>query len=398
MRNWKTKKLGEVCVIAAGNSAPQDKKLYVDGRYPFFRMSDVGRVHMHDNLCEVSDYLNDDGIKGLRLFKKGTLLFPKSGASTFLNHRVLMGCDGYVVSHLATLTPRDGMDSRFLFYLTQTLEAQKLVGDSSYPSLKTSTLDDVQILIPDIQEQKRIVKILDEKFQGVERLNKIVEQQIFDSKNLFESRLNEVFLNTSFKSTILGEHIEFLSGPAFKSQKYTNDSDSVKLLRGDNIINKAFRWDDVKKWSKSDIAQYERFLLREGDVVLAMDRPFVGYGLKHNIVNALDLPLLLVQRVARLRTKDSLNNTFLLHLISSKGFIDYLLRGQTGVSVPHISKKQIELFAFSLPTVKEQKQIAKELDELLEKTMKLDVLFRTTITDLEELKKSYLQQAFEGKL
>ena len=87
--NWQTKKLGEVCDISAGNSAPQKKEFFKNGKFPFFRTADVGKVHISNNLTVAKDYLNKNGIKGLKLFKKGTILLPKSGASTFLNHRVI---------------------------------------------------------------------------------------------------------------------------------------------------------------------------------------------------------------------------------------------------------------------------------------------------------------------
>src|SRR5687767_1587858 len=99
---WPAKSLGEIAAIGAGNSAPQDKKLFEAGTNPFFRTSDVGRVRFGE-LNDASDYLNEHGTKGLRQYPKGTILFPKSGASTFLNHRVIIGVEGYVSSHLATI-------------------------------------------------------------------------------------------------------------------------------------------------------------------------------------------------------------------------------------------------------------------------------------------------------
>lgn len=101
---YKTVKLSDIATITSGNAAPQDSSLF-GGVYPFFRTSDVGAVHRSNNLIMSQDYLNDEGIKNLILFPKGTILFPKSGASTFLNHRAVLGIDGYVSSHLAAIIP-----------------------------------------------------------------------------------------------------------------------------------------------------------------------------------------------------------------------------------------------------------------------------------------------------
>ena len=105
-KGWEIKTLGEVCDVISGNSAPQNKDSF-NGKYPFFRTSDVGMLHVSNNMITSRDYLSENGIKNMKLFKKGTILFPKSGASTFLNHRVVMGVDGYVSSHLAAIHTKD---------------------------------------------------------------------------------------------------------------------------------------------------------------------------------------------------------------------------------------------------------------------------------------------------
>jgi type I restriction enzyme S subunit len=132
---WKTKRLGDIAEISAGNPAPQDELLFKDGTYPFFRTADAGRIRFGD-IYESADYLNEAGVKKLRRFPKGTILFPKSGASTFLNHRVMLGKEGFVASHLATIIADETQaDNRFLLYFLSTIAAQDLVQDHAYPSL-----------------------------------------------------------------------------------------------------------------------------------------------------------------------------------------------------------------------------------------------------------------------
>src|SRR5947208_40431 len=79
------------------------------------------------------------------------------------------------------------------------------------------------------------------------------------------------------------------------------------------------------------------FQLREGDVVLAMDRPWIEAGLKYASVRRCDLPSLLVQRVSRLRGTGRLDTRFLKYVIGGRAFTEYILGVQTGTAVPHIS-------------------------------------------------------------
>jgi type I restriction enzyme S subunit len=198
--------------------------------------------------------------------------------------------------------------------------------------------------------------------------------------------------------TIVGDHVDFLAGFAFKSSQYTDSEDGVRLVRGDNIVQGEFRWEGVKRWPKKSAAAYSQFAFEEHDVVLAMDRPWVAAGLKVAFVTTSDLPSLQVQRTARLRAKSSLHWKYLFHLIRSSSYITYLLDGQTGLGVPHISGKQILSFRFTLPPLSEQKRIATNLDSLHQETTRLAAIYQQKLAALEALKKSLLHQAFSGEL
>ena len=154
-------RLGDVCQIEAGNSAPQNKSFYQKGEYPFVRTSDVGAIHF-GVLESTRDLLNKNGIHGLRLFKSGGILFPKSGASTFLNHCVLLGMDAYVSSHLAIITPNsDFVDGHYLLHGLSTIDTKEIFPNTDYPSLRTSDIADITIRLPGLGFQKRIAAVLD---------------------------------------------------------------------------------------------------------------------------------------------------------------------------------------------------------------------------------------------
>lgn len=129
----------------------------------------------------------------------------------------------------------------------------------------------------------------------------------------------------------------------------------------------ALRWDDAKRWPAQAVGEVADYALQDGDVVVAMDRPWIEAGLKHARVRSEDLPALLVQRVARLRGKERLHTPFLKYAIGSQAFTHHILSVQTGTTVPHISATQIKQFLFPLPPLSEQKSIADTLGALDDK-------------------------------
>lgn len=188
--------LGDVANISSGDSAPQEPDLFKDGTFPFFRTSDVGNVHLSDNLISTRDYLNEEGVKRLKLFKKGTILFPKSGASTFLNHRVMMGVDGYVSSHLATIKANnEKVLDKFIYYLLVKIDAKSLTPDQAYPSLKISDVSKIKIPLPPLDVQKEIVEQIEVKQKILDGAKAVVENWKPDfkiSKDWPKVKLGEV--------------------------------------------------------------------------------------------------------------------------------------------------------------------------------------------------------------
>jgi type I restriction enzyme S subunit len=290
-------------------------------------------------------------------------------------------------------------DLRFLYYLLTTLDLTKLAKGVK-PGINRNEVYSQVTTVPPLPEQRRIVGILDEAFEAIATAKANAEKNLQNARALFESHLQSVFTQRGpgWKATTLGAEIDLLAGFAFKSAQYTNDDDDIRLLRGDNIIQGCLRWDDVKRWPANDTGEYDRYQLEEGDVVLAMDRPWVKAGLKHATISAEDLPSLLVQRTARLRGGANLNNRFLKLLIGSAAFTSHILGVQTGIGVPHISGQQIKDFEFARPPVTEQRRIADNLESLREETQRLATIYSRKLAALEALKKSLLHQAFTGQL
>ena len=174
-------------------------------------------------------------------------------------------------------------------------------------------------------------------------------------------------MREEWASVQLGEVVDLLTGFPFKSAGYVNHPKAPRLLRGDNIAQGVLRWDGAKRWPREATDNLTRYWLCRGDVVIAMDRPWIEAGLKYSSIRETDLPALLVQRVARLRGGDRLATRFLNYVIGCRDFTEYVLSVQTGTAVPHISARQIRQFEFTLPPLPEQRAIAHILGTLDDK-------------------------------
>ena len=155
---YKIVDLKNIATVLIGGSAPQDNKYFDGGSYPFFRVSDLSKYHITDSLTDSKSKINDLATKKLTLFKKGTILFPKSGATTLLNHRGILGCDGYVVSHMFCIICNESkIIQKFLFYILTRIDARDIMFNPSYPSIRKQDLENIKIPLPPITKQRKIV-------------------------------------------------------------------------------------------------------------------------------------------------------------------------------------------------------------------------------------------------
>jgi type I restriction enzyme S subunit len=155
----------------------------------------------------------------------------------------------------------------------------------------------------------------------------------------------------------LGRVTNLLTGFPFPSDGFTQKSSGVQLLRGINVTPSSIRWDDTVRWERRPADGLDKFALKRGDIVLGMDRPIIASGTRAAMVQDQDVPSILLQRVARLRSKQQLDAEYLLFLLRGRLFAEYIAPIFTGISVPHLSPEQIRGFTVMLPTLEEQKAI-----------------------------------------
>lgn len=157
---------------------------------------------------------------------------------------------------------------------------------------------------------------------------------------------------------------EVYTGFPFKGQRYSDHG--IRTVRGENVTEGKLRWDTTKCWNES-FEDSENYLLYEDDVVIGMDGSKVGKNKAR--IRSNDLPLLLAQRVACIRAKKGNDQVFIYYLINNPLFEKYVFLTQTGSSVPHISKKQIEDYlvpSFDLPSQQKIAAVLSALDDKID--------------------------------
>ncbi|EJC3515833.1 restriction endonuclease subunit S, partial [Escherichia coli] len=150
------------------------------------------------------------------------------------------------------------------------------------------------------------------------------------------------------KKSPITELADVITGFAFKSNEYINDSsEAVRLCRGANTLTGYLDWADTKFWTKNKLEKLDNYLIKAGDIILAMDRPWISSGLKVCIFPENQRETYLVQRVARLRPRCESYTNYIYSCIKSPAFEKHCCPTET--TVPHISPVELKNFEVLIP-------------------------------------------------
>lgn len=387
--------LSSVCEVTAGQAAPQESGVFGAVGKPFIRAGSLERLidGSREDECEL---ISDETAKELRLrlFPRDTILFAKSGMSATLGRIYRLKSPAYVVSHLAALVPGSAIEPAYLQRWFERNPPSRLIPNEAYPSIRTSEIGALKLELPELKEQQRIAAILD-KADAIRRKHQQA-MQLADEflRSVFLDMFGDVYSNPKkWPQMALGDWADILTGYAFPSEHFVDEgNDAVRLCRGANVLPGQLEWSDTEWWPISDMEALSRFQLSEGDVILALDRPWISAGLKVAQVSNDDLPSLLVQRVARIRGRTRAESLFFFFAIDSAAFTRHCKPTET--TIPHISP--IELRAYMVPRPPDA--LLDDFYQAANISLRQNNLMGRALDEAEHLFSSCCQRAFRGEL
>lgn len=263
--SWKRLALGDVATVEAGGNAPQGEHFFLDGTLPFVR---VQHFDGQSKYVDRWDNITHEATVQYRLQKypAGSILMPKSGASINLEKRAILARDSYVVSHLAVLHAKPQVcHNEFLYYLLRTIQFANSSGGSTLPFLNLSQISETEILLPPLREQRAMATVLSQIHTAVEtrvKISAVLNELRFVTTAKFFGEL-------AMKSRVPLEEViegDIQNGLYKHSSEYCQDGTSI--VRITDFPNEGGVIADVPNAVRISSQEFERFLLRPGDILV----------------------------------------------------------------------------------------------------------------------------------
>lgn len=393
-QGWEVKKLEEIANIKGGKRLPKGKNLLDNNtKFAYIKVADFqdnGTINLQN-----IKFINENTYNVLKNYKIYDDNLYISIAGTIGKSGIIpKELNGAILTENAVKLEyiQNNISNKFMYFFTlsnifktQIQTSTKIVAQ---PKLAITRLKQIQIPLPPLKEQERIVGILDESFAKIDESIKILEQDLLNLDELMQSALQKAFnpLKDNAK-----ENYKLSQSWEWKSLEEISENISAGGDKPKNCTE--------NKTAKNQIPVYANGVNNNG---------LVGYTDKATIIK----PSLTISArgtigfvcirkepyfpIVRLISLIPCENILCLHYLYF--CLNFFIAKGEGSSIPQLTIPKFKSLQIPLPPLKEQEQIAEHLDFVFEKAKALKELYTKELKDYEELKQSLLNKAFKGEL
>lgn len=387
---WQVKNLGDVCHLIGGGTPSKDNADFYTGNIPWATVRDM----RSDVITDTEYKITESAIKNssTNIIPSGSVIIA---TRVGLGKVCLLNQDTAINQDLRGIFPKDAekLSTRFLFWWLKSV-AHLIVAEgtgATVQGVKLPFVKSLQIPLPPLPEQQRIVAILDEAFEAIAAARTNTEQNRQNARNLFESYLQSVFSQhgNGWVERSFSEVCEISSTLVDPRQ----DEYLEQLhIGGANIEAKTGKLLDLRTAREENLIS-GKFIFDESMVLYSKIRPYLM-----KVVRP-DFKGLCSADIYPLSPKNGvLDRNYLFHMLLSPQFTDYANAGSARAGMPKVNRGHLFSYRCFFPPIELQIEFAASLDALHEETQCLESLYQRKIASLDELKESLLQQAFSGKL
>jgi len=394
---WQIKKLGEVYDVRDGT---HDSPKYVSNGYALITSKNLKNdILNYDKIKYIAeqDYIN---INKRSKVDVGDVLFAMIG--TIGNPIVIKDEPDFAIKNVALFKVPENQSSCFLkYYLDSRIVINKMSKEAKGATQKfvgLGYLRNFKIPVPPLPEQKRIVAILDKAFAAIAKAKANAEQNLKNAKELFESYLQGVFENKGedweekYLENLVDEKCTLSYGIVQPGKEY---SDGLPIIRPTDLTSRFISLNGLKRIDPKLADGYKRTKLMGNELLLCVrgSTGVVSIALKElegaNVTRGI-VPIRFNSKI--------INQEYGYYLLISN-YIQKQIKSKTyGAALMQINIRDLRKIQTLYPQLKTQQLIVQKLDALNAETKKLEAIYQQKIDDLEELKKSVLQKAFNGEL
>lgn len=385
---WETKTIGDSAVVIAGQSPDGSFYNYSGNGLPFYQ----GKKDFGERFIAAPTAWTTQITK---VALAGDVLMSVRAPVGPVNFATQKSCIG---RGLAAIRAGRTLDKDFLFFFLLSKQSEISGTEGAvFASISKRDIENIEIPLPPLPEQQRIVAILDEAFEGIAKAKANAEKNLQNARAVFDSHLNEVFSRRGegWEEKRLGDLFDITSSKRVFESDWK--SEGVPFYRAREIVKLAKHGfvDNQLFISETMFNQYSAKygIPCEGDIMVTG----VGtLGICY-VVQKDDRFYFKDGNIIWLKKRTKVDSRFIEYSFRSD-FLRKQIDDSVGATVGTFTIIKAKNTVVPVPPLPEQRRIIEQLDLLRSETQRLEAIYRRKVAALDELKRSLLNQAFNGEL
>lgn len=295
----------------------------------------------------------------------------------------------------AILNDKGFFENRYIFFYLLSIR-KKMLKDSfggAQPNLSQAYIKNLDIPLPPLAEQKRIVQKLDALFERIDKAIALLQKNINAADNFMNSVLNDVFSDLEQRNGLV--QINDIVVKTKNKNPMDGNNQLFTYIDISSIDNNLFKIVEPKTLQTCEAPSRARKEIRLGDIVYSTTRP--------NLKNIAIVDKVYDNPIAStgfcvLRVNQKANNRFLFYYLITSHLFTQIEPKIRGAQYPAISDSDLKDCFISNALLSVQQKVVAYLDNVLVKIEQVKSAQQQKMQNLLDLKLSILDQAFHGKL
>lgn len=385
-------KLSTVATISAGQSAPKNNYFSENG-IPFIRAGNLEFLINGKGLdyCEKINETNAKICK-LKLYPKNAVLFAKSGMSANKGRVYKLERDSYVVSHLAiVVTDSCKLLPSYFMYWLKINSPRTLIKDESYPSISLSDIGNLDIDCPSIEEQQRIVNILD-KAEEIRTKKKLANEKLDEFlKSTFIDMFGDPMSNNiNIKKEKLGKYLVYVQNGISRRRKIPQNIGNL-VFRIKEIRENYIDYSDINRIPLNE-KEKDKYKINNNELLFIRVNGNKDYVGRNAVFRGYIEDAYFNDHIMRVKIEERYMNPIYLSRFLNMSFGKEEIRKyiKTSAGQYTINQQGLSSVELTIPPIEQQNQFAKivqKVEAQKEKNQKV-------IEQMDNLFNSLMQQAF----
>jgi type I restriction enzyme S subunit len=396
---WKSVKIGDVAKAVGGNGFPKKYQANTDKPIPFFKVSDMNIDGNEIEMCSANNYVDDVDLGEMKAkcHPTGTIIFPKIGGAISTNKKRILKSIAAFDNNVMGVIPNTSLIlPEFLYKIFLSFDLYELSNKAALPSITNGAVEEVEIIVPPLAEQQRIVAKLDAAFAEIDNIATITEKKLKEARKLYASGITEIYFSDKSVPVVPLSTISKIKGGKRlpKGKKLQIEPTSYPYIRVSDFTNFGTIDEKSVQYITEEIrSEISRYTISNEDVYVSIAGTIGKTGIIPQSLDGANL----TENAAKIVLDEECDKNYFYFFTTSSSFEKQAIAQTRTAAQPKLALERLGAVELPIHSKLTQQAIAEKARDLRDIVKLVETLLNEKLLKTQALKSAILAQELQSE-